>query len=138
MPWLQLFYQRMNRFEVGAPAVVNFFISLAVEGIELFRAHLEFLHVFAEMMHVIAHRGPEALAWICDFLEAVLQAAKQRLEGVQLYPVQQFFLAGHIVIDSGKTEPGLGGDLSHGRAVVALPREYARRCAQETLPFAVK
>ena len=61
-------------------------VGLALEGFQLAGAHLELVHVLAEMPDVIPHRRGETLSRIDHPFEAALQVPEQRVEGVELDP----------------------------------------------------
>ena len=128
----------MNRREVGAATLVDIVVRLAFERVELSSAHLELLHMLPEMADVVAHGRAEALARIDDPFEAALETSKQRIEGVKLNPVEELFLARHVVIDPGQADLGLGGDAPHRGLVVPHLAEDPCRSFQQLKPLAVE
>ena len=113
-------------------------VGLALEGLELPGADLELVHVLAEVAHVVAHRRGEALPRIRGIRHAALEPLHQRVEGVELDPVQQLLLARHVVVDPGQADLGLGGDAPHRGPVVALLGEHPGRRGQQLQQLAVE
>jgi len=113
-------------------------VGLAFEGLELARADLQLVHVLAEVAHVVAHRGRETFARIREALDALTQAAEERVEGVELDRVEQLFLARHVVVEPRETGLGFGGDAPHGGLVVADRTEDPSRGRQYVQPLALE
>jgi len=87
--------------------------------------------------HVI-HDGRGILRGIDNPFEAALQPAEQRVERVELDPVEQLFLARYVVVDPGEADAGLGGDAPHGGFVVAHRAKHPGRRIEQMQQLAVE
>lgn len=135
---LKLFDEIVDGLEIGPATIVDVVIGFAFEGLELSGAYLELVHVLAEMADVITYGRTETLSRFDEAFEAALQAPEQRVKRVELNPVQELFLACHVMVDTGKADLGLGGNAPHGCLVVPHRGENPGRRIQKMKPLTVK
>jgi hypothetical protein len=90
------------------------------------------------MADMVADRCLETPPWVGHIPEAFLEAAEERVERVELDPVEQLFLTGHIVINAGEAHLGLGGDPPHGCPVKSDFGKDPRGRLQQMKPSGIK